>query len=173
MTPSTWNPALQLQRRGITKDLLVVGAEVNVEGFKAKDGSNNGFGQRVTVLAEFADAFGPLLTRTLRARKPKYEAEFMNRLLTAAVAIFGSEQHTMDVLRRTRFFSKTSKPQRRYGQRFGRLHCFWCLIVACLRVCVLCVHCVAVQSSEYGGASAVSGSAAGSVSSHSGHSFLH
>ena len=38
----------QLMRRGITKDLLVVGSEVNVEGFKAKDGSNNGFGQRVT-----------------------------------------------------------------------------------------------------------------------------
>ena len=38
----------QLQRRGITKDLLVVGSVVNVEGFKAKDGSNNGFGQRVT-----------------------------------------------------------------------------------------------------------------------------
>jgi hypothetical protein len=87
-------------------------------------------GERVTLLAEFADAFGPLLTRTLRARKPKYEAELMNRLLTAAVAIFGSEQHTMDVLRRTRFFSKTSKPQRRYGQRVGRSHCFWSLIVA-------------------------------------------
>lgn len=72
-------------------------------------------GERATLLAEFADAYGPLLTRTLRARKPKYEAELMNRLLTAAVAIFGSEQHTMDVLRRTRFFSKTSKPQRRYG----------------------------------------------------------
>lgn len=39
-------------------------------------------GERVTLLAEFADAFGPLLTRTLRARKPKYEAELMNRLLT-------------------------------------------------------------------------------------------
>ena len=38
----------QLMRRGITKDLLVVGSLVNVEGFKAKDGSNNGFGQRVT-----------------------------------------------------------------------------------------------------------------------------
>jgi hypothetical protein len=38
----------QLMRRGITKDLLVLGSEVNVEGFKAKDGSNNGFGQRVT-----------------------------------------------------------------------------------------------------------------------------
>ena len=38
----------QLMRRGITKDLLVVGSTVNVEGFKAKDGSNNGFGQRVT-----------------------------------------------------------------------------------------------------------------------------
>ena len=38
----------QLMRRGITKDLLVIGATDNVEGFKAKDGSNNGFGQRVT-----------------------------------------------------------------------------------------------------------------------------
>jgi hypothetical protein len=38
----------QLMRRGITKDLLVLGSAVNVEGFKAKDGSNNGFGQRVT-----------------------------------------------------------------------------------------------------------------------------
>jgi hypothetical protein len=89
-------------------------------------------GERVTLLAEFADAFGPLLTRTLRARKPKYEAELMNRLLTAAVAIFGSEQHTMDVLG---FFSKTSKPQRRYGQRFGRSHCLWsdCRLSACVR----------------------------------------
>jgi hypothetical protein len=38
----------QLMRRGITKDLLVIGSMVNVEGFRAKDGSNNGFGQRVT-----------------------------------------------------------------------------------------------------------------------------
>ena len=38
----------QLMRRGITKDLLVIGSTVNVEGFKAKDGTNNGFGQRVT-----------------------------------------------------------------------------------------------------------------------------
>ena len=38
----------QLMRRGITRDLLVVGSTVNVEGFRAKDGSNNGFGQRVT-----------------------------------------------------------------------------------------------------------------------------
>jgi hypothetical protein len=38
----------QLQRRGVTKSLLVIGATVNVEGFRAKDGSNNGFGSRVT-----------------------------------------------------------------------------------------------------------------------------
>jgi hypothetical protein len=38
----------QLMRRGITKDLLVVGSMVNVEGFRAKDGSYNGFGQHVT-----------------------------------------------------------------------------------------------------------------------------
>jgi hypothetical protein len=38
----------QLMRRGITKDLLKIGAEVIVEGFRAKDASNNGFGQKVT-----------------------------------------------------------------------------------------------------------------------------
>jgi hypothetical protein len=79
-------------------------------------------GERVTLLAEFADAFGPLLTRTLRSRKPKYEAELMNRLLAAAVAIFGNEQHTMEVLRRTRFFSKASKPQRRCARPCSRTH---------------------------------------------------
>ena len=38
----------QLMRRGITKDALKIGAEVIVEGFRAKDASNNGFGQKVT-----------------------------------------------------------------------------------------------------------------------------
>jgi hypothetical protein len=58
----------------------------------------------------------------LRSRKPKYEAELMNRLLAAAVAIFGNEQHTMEVLRRTRFFSQTSKPQRRCARACSRIH---------------------------------------------------
>jgi hypothetical protein len=35
-------------RRGIRKEALVVGAVVNVDGFKAKDGSHNGFGRQVT-----------------------------------------------------------------------------------------------------------------------------
>jgi Family of unknown function (DUF6152) len=38
----------QLMRRGIRKEQLVVGSVVNVEGFRAKDGSHNGFGSRVT-----------------------------------------------------------------------------------------------------------------------------
>ena len=38
----------QLMRRGIRKDQLVVGAIVNVDGFRAKDGSHNGFGRSVT-----------------------------------------------------------------------------------------------------------------------------
>jgi hypothetical protein len=38
----------QLMRRGIRKEQLVIGATVNVEGFRAKDGSHNGFGSRVT-----------------------------------------------------------------------------------------------------------------------------
>ena len=37
-----------LMRRGITKDVLRVGAVVNVEGFRARDGSNNASGGRVT-----------------------------------------------------------------------------------------------------------------------------
>jgi hypothetical protein len=38
-------------RRGITKDALKLGAVVNVEGSRARDGSNNASGRRVT----FAD----------------------------------------------------------------------------------------------------------------------
>lgn len=38
----------QLMRRGIRKDQLVVGSVVNVDGFRAKDGSHNGFGRSVT-----------------------------------------------------------------------------------------------------------------------------
>ena len=38
----------QLMRRGITKDLLKVGSTVVVKGFRAKDGTNNGFGQQIT-----------------------------------------------------------------------------------------------------------------------------
>lgn len=38
----------QLMRRGIRKDQLVVGQVVNVDGFRAKDGSHNGFGRSVT-----------------------------------------------------------------------------------------------------------------------------
>lgn len=40
-----------LMRRGITKDVLKVGAEVHVEGYRARDGSNNASGGSVT----FAD----------------------------------------------------------------------------------------------------------------------
>jgi len=38
----------QLMRRGIRKEQLTIGAVVNVDGFRAKDGSNNGFGRSVT-----------------------------------------------------------------------------------------------------------------------------
>ena len=38
----------QLQRRGITKAQLKLGETVVVEGFRAKDGSNNASGGRVT-----------------------------------------------------------------------------------------------------------------------------
>ena len=38
----------QLMRRGITKDVIQPGMMVKVEGFRAKDGSNNANGARVT-----------------------------------------------------------------------------------------------------------------------------
>jgi hypothetical protein len=38
-----------LMRRGITKDVLRIGTVVNVEGFRARDGSNNASGGRVTL----------------------------------------------------------------------------------------------------------------------------
>ena len=52
---TTWGfsaaPPGSLMRRGITKDALKIGAVVNVEGSRARDGSNNASGRSVT----FAD----------------------------------------------------------------------------------------------------------------------
>ena len=49
---TTWGfasaPPGSLMRRGITKDALKIGAVVNVEGSRARDGSNNASGRRVT-----------------------------------------------------------------------------------------------------------------------------
>jgi hypothetical protein len=38
----------QLMRRGINKDVIQVGMKINVEGFRAKDGSDNANGNKVT-----------------------------------------------------------------------------------------------------------------------------
>jgi hypothetical protein len=52
---TTWGfssaPPGSLMRRGVTKDALKLGAVVNVEGARARDGSNNASAHRVT----FAD----------------------------------------------------------------------------------------------------------------------
>jgi hypothetical protein len=52
---TTWGfsgaPPGSLMRRGVTKEALKLGAVVNVEGSRARDGSNNASGRRVT----FAD----------------------------------------------------------------------------------------------------------------------
>lgn len=57
---TTWGfsnaPPGALMRRGITKDRLKIGAEVTVEGVRAKDGSNNASGRRVTY-ADGTNAF--------------------------------------------------------------------------------------------------------------------
>jgi len=49
---TTWGfsnaPPGALLRRGITKDKLKIGAVVNVEGARARDGSTNASGRRVT-----------------------------------------------------------------------------------------------------------------------------
>ena len=47
----TTQPPGALMRRGITKDVLKIGAVVNVEGMRARDGSNNASVRRLT----FAD----------------------------------------------------------------------------------------------------------------------
>ena len=51
-TITTWGfstaPPGALMRRGIMKDALKIGAEVNVEGVRARDGSNNGAMRRLT-----------------------------------------------------------------------------------------------------------------------------
>jgi hypothetical protein len=49
---TTWGfsaaPPGALLRRGITKEALIIGAVVNVEGSRARDGSNNASGRSVT-----------------------------------------------------------------------------------------------------------------------------
>ena len=51
-TVTTWGfsggPPGMLLRRGITRDILKIGAVVNVEGSQAKDGSHNASGRKVT-----------------------------------------------------------------------------------------------------------------------------
>ena len=41
-------PPGMLTRRGVTKDSLKVGEVIKVDGFRAKDGTNNGSGGRIT-----------------------------------------------------------------------------------------------------------------------------
>jgi len=57
---TTWGfsnaPPGALMRRGIMKDALKVGAEVTVEGVRARDGSNNASGRRV-MYADGTNAF--------------------------------------------------------------------------------------------------------------------
>jgi len=57
---TTWGfsnaPPGALMRRGITKDALKIGAEVTIEGVRAKDGSNNASGRRV-IYADGTNAF--------------------------------------------------------------------------------------------------------------------
>jgi hypothetical protein len=51
-TVTTWGfsaaPPGSLMRRGITKNALQIGAVVNVEGSRARDGSNNASGRSIT-----------------------------------------------------------------------------------------------------------------------------
>ena len=51
-TVTTWgfstSPPGALMRRGVTKDVLRIGAVVNVEGFRARDGSNHSSTRRLT-----------------------------------------------------------------------------------------------------------------------------
>ena len=65
---TTWGfsgaPPGALMRRGILKDALKIGEVVNVEGSRARDGSNNASGRRVT----FADGRN-VFTATNEAEK--------------------------------------------------------------------------------------------------------
>ena len=62
-TTTTWgfstSPPGALMRRGVTKDVLRIGAVVNVEGSRARDGSNNSSARRLT----FADGTPVLAPR--------------------------------------------------------------------------------------------------------------
>lgn len=62
-TVTTWGfstaPPGSLMRRGITKDVMRIGAVVNVEGARARDGSNNSSTRSLT----FADGTAVLTSR--------------------------------------------------------------------------------------------------------------
>jgi hypothetical protein len=96
--------------------------------------------ERLTLLAEFSDAYGPLLHRSIARRSARYEAELMNRLLTAAVAIFGGDRnHTMDVLKRTQFVANMMRPTKRYVRSLSVASCDRLLLPSpcILSVCAL------------------------------------
>jgi hypothetical protein len=65
---TTWGfatlPPGNLMRRGITKDVLKIGSVVNVEGSRARDGSNNASSHRVT----FSDGRNVLMAPSEGAR---------------------------------------------------------------------------------------------------------
>jgi hypothetical protein len=61
-TTTTWGfstaPPGALMRRGVTKDVMKIGAVVNVEGNRARDGSNNASTRRFT-FADGKDVLAP------------------------------------------------------------------------------------------------------------------
>jgi hypothetical protein len=70
----------------------------------------------------------------------------MNRLLTAAVAIFGSEQQTMEVLRRTRFSPKRQSLSAGTGNALVVLTAYGVSMSLAVRVCaVRALCCCAVR----------------------------
>ena len=95
---TTWGfsdaPPGALMRRGITKDALKIGAVVNVEGSRARDGSNNASGRSVT----FADGRN-VFTATAKAHDEQPMAIVGRCLPPALVLASGATSRAQDVPR--------------------------------------------------------------------------
>jgi hypothetical protein len=71
--------------------------------------------EKLRLIAEFIDAYGPIVTRSGQLRAKVYKKRLLNRALSVLRACFDSDDEFMLLLSETRFVSKGQRPKRRYG----------------------------------------------------------
>lgn len=69
--------------------------------------------EKLRLIVEFIDAYGPILTRTGQLRAKVYKKRLLNRALSVLRACFDSDDEFMLLLSETRFVTKGQRPKRR------------------------------------------------------------